>query len=416
MPNHYDYKKFAVLYVDDEEKSLVNFTRAFGDDFKILTAINAADGFKLIEAHADEIGVLMTDQRMPGENGVWLLERARHFRPHMLRILVTAYADMDAAIAAVNAGAIYKYVTKPWDPVQLEMTLKQALEFFMVQSERDQLLREKMSVLRNMMIADRIVSLGLLAAGLSHHIRNSMVAVKTFLELAPMKMAEEKGDDKSLRDPDFWREYHHNVQGQIEKINGMLGDLRTASENKSGNPFADEILLQPTVAKCVELLREPLAARRIEVANQIPDALPPLRVDKPKFDRLFDLLLKDELAMLPAGSRITFTAELQNQEMVIFLTDNGPALPQEALRVVLDPFVVTSGKPSEYGINLMACFFIVHHHGGKIEAQNLPGGGNRFTLRLPLQPESVRATGEEADFLKKAMLNENLWDKLLAAG
>ena len=416
MPNHYDYKKFAVLYVDDEEKSLVNFTRAFGDDFKVFTAINAADGFKLIEAHADEIGVLMTDQRMPGENGVWLLERARHFRPHMLRILVTAYADMDAAIAAVNAGAIYKYVTKPWDPVQLEMTLKQALEFFMVQSERDQLLREKMSVLRNMMIADRIVTLGLLAAGLSHHIRNSMVAVKTFLELAPMKMAEEKGDDKSLRDPDFWREYHHNVQGQIEKINGMLGDLRTASESRSGHPFADEILLQPTVAKCVELLREPLAARRIEVANQIPGSLPPLRVDKPKFDRLFDLLLKDELAMLPAGSRITFTAELQNQEMVIFLTDNGPALPQEALRVVLDPFVVTSGKPSEYGINLMACFFIVHHHGGKIEAQNLPGGGNRFTLRLPLQPESVRATGEEADFLKKAMLNENLWDKLLAAG
>jgi two-component system probable response regulator PhcQ len=416
MPNHYDYKKFAVLYVDDEEKSLVNFTRAFGDDFKVLTAISAADGLKLIEAHADEIGVLMTDQRMPGENGVWLLERARHFRPHMLRILVTAYADMDAAIAAVNAGAIYKYVTKPWDPVQLEMTLKQSLEFFMVQSERDQLLREKMSVLRNMMIADRIVSLGLLAAGLSHHIRNSMVAVKTFLELAPMKMAEEKGDDKSLRDPDFWREYHHNVQGQIEKINGMLGDLRTASENRSGNPFADEILLQPTVAKCLDQLREPLAARRIAVDNQIPGSLPPLRVDKPKFDRLFDLLLKDELAMLPAGSRITFTAELQGQEIAVFLTDNGPALPQEALRVVLDPFVVTSGKPSEYGVNLMACFFIVHHHGGKIEAQNLPGGGNRFILRLPLQPESVRATGEEADFLKKAMLNENLWDKLLAAG
>ena len=62
----------------------------------------------------------------------------------------------------------------------------------MVQAERDQLLREKMSVLRNMMIADRIVSLGLLAAGLSHHIRNSLVAVKTFLDLAPVKMAEEK--------------------------------------------------------------------------------------------------------------------------------------------------------------------------------------------------------------------------------
>src|ERR1035441_4836835 len=108
-----------------------------------------------------------------------------------------------------------------------------------------------------------------------------------------MKMAEEKGDDKSLRDPDFWRDYHHNVQGQIEKINGLLGDLRTASENNnSSHPFADEILLKPALTRCLGLLREPLAARRIEVDNQIPDSLPALRVDKPKFDRLFDLLLK----------------------------------------------------------------------------------------------------------------------------
>ena len=137
---------------------------------------------------------------------------------------------MDAAIAAVNTGAIYKYVTKPWDPPQLEHTLKRGLDFFMVQRERDQLLREKMSVLHNMMIADRIVSLGLLAAGLSHHIRNSLVAVKTFLDLAPAKMDEEKMDMDGLRNPDFWKEYYQNVQGQIEKINNLLKDLWTASE------------------------------------------------------------------------------------------------------------------------------------------------------------------------------------------
>ena len=415
MPNPYDYKKFAILYVDDEEKSLVNFTRAFGDDFRILTASNAQAGLQLIELHGEDIALLMTDQRMPGKKGVWLLERARQLRPNVLRMLVTAFADMDAAIAAVNSGAIYKYVTKPWDPAQLELTLRQGLEFFMVQSERDQLLREKMSVLRNMMIADRIVSLGLLAAGLSHHIRNSMVAVKTFLELAPLKMAEEKMSADGLRDPDFWNEYHHNVQGQIEKINHLLTDLRTAADQKPGDPFGDEIQLQPVIAAILATLREPLAARRIEVENQIPGSLPLLRVDKPKFERLVELLLKDELAMLPAGSRITFTAETQNGEMIIRLTDNGPALPPEALRIVLDPFLVTTGAPSEYGINLMACFFIAHHHGGKIEAQNLPGTGNVITVRLPLQPVPAVPAADETDFLKKALLNDDLWNKLLAS-
>jgi two-component system probable response regulator PhcQ len=415
MRNHYDYNKFAVLYVDDEEKSLVNFKRAFGDDFKILTASRAAEAYKLVQDHAEEIGVLMTDQRMPGEKGVWLLERVRQYRPQIIRILVTAYADMDAAIAAVNSGAIYKYVAKPWDPAELDITLKQSLTFFAVQAERDQLLREKLSLLRNMMIADRIISLGLLAAGLSHHIRNSMVAVKTFLELAPMKLAEEKGGDKTLRDPGFWQEYHHNVQAQIEKINGLLEDLRTVSEKHAGQLFSTEIRLHAAVNQSLNRLQEAFAARRIQVNSQIPTTLPPLHVDLPKFDRLFDLLLRDELAMLPANSHVYLTAELQDKEIVVFLKDDGPALPQDALRVVLDPFVVSSGTPTEYGINLMACFFIVHHHGGRIEAHNLPSGGNRFILHLPLEPEQVIASIEELDFLKKVMLNQNLWEKLMTS-
>jgi two-component system probable response regulator PhcQ len=420
MDNLYDYKKFAILYVDDEEKSLKYFARAFGDEFRVFTAASAKAGFKLFEQHANEIGLLLTDQRMPGEKGVWLLERARQLRPRVLRLLVTAYADMDAAIAAVNSGAIYKYVTKPWDPPQLALTLRQGLEFYMVQAERDQLLREKMSVLRNMMIADRIVSLGLLAAGLSHHIRNSLVAVKTFLDLAPAKMAEEKTDLNSLRNPDFWKEYHQSVQSQIEKINGLLKDLWTASENNAALPFADEVTVHQAVGAALEMFKDQFIARRIEIENRIPDSLPALHVDKPKFSRLFELLLKDELAMLPNGSRITLSAELQNAsakpEIVVQISDNGPGLPQEALSVIFDPFVVHGSVPSEYGIHLIACFFIVHHHGGKIEAKSQPGHGTTFSLRFPLKPEPAAPPPDDADFIQKALLNESLWEKLLASG
>src|SRR3974390_250852 len=104
MDYFYDYKRFAILYVDDEEKSLKNFTRAFEEQFRILTASNAQDGLKILEECKDEIGLLMTDQRMPGEKGVWLLERARRLQPRIIRILATAYADMEGAIAAVNTG------------------------------------------------------------------------------------------------------------------------------------------------------------------------------------------------------------------------------------------------------------------------------------------------------------------------
>ena len=120
MERPYDYEKCAILYVDDEPKSLKYFTRAFGDKFKILSAANAADGYRLLEQHRDEIALLITDQRMPGEKGVEFLQRARRLHPKAIRILTTAYSDFDVAIDAVNSAAIYKYVTKPWDIPQLE--------------------------------------------------------------------------------------------------------------------------------------------------------------------------------------------------------------------------------------------------------------------------------------------------------
>ena len=420
MDHPYDYRKFALLYVDDEELSLKHFTMAFGDQFRILTASNARDGLKLLEEHPDEIGLVMTDQRMPGEKGVWLLERARQLRPRIIRILATAYADMDAAIAAVNAGAIYKYVTKPWDPPQLETTLKRGLEFFLVQRERDQLLQEKLSVLRNMMIADRIVSLGLLAAGLSHHIRNSMVAVKTFLDLVPAKMQEEKVDLNGLRNPDFWKEYYQNAQGQIARINRLLKDLWVASE-KPAPAFGDTVRLHTVVADAIAALRAPLAAKNISVENRIPDSLPALHVDKPKFCRLFDLLLKDELASLPPGSRILLSASrpqpgpAEKEEVEVELSDNGPGLPEEALRLVFDPFLVRSDSPMEFGIHLMACYFIVHHHGGRIQARSKAGEGTTFTLRLPTHPTQAAELQQEHEFLQQVLLNDALWEKLIAS-
>jgi len=419
MQNVYDYKKFAVLYVDDEEKSLKYFARAFEDQFRIYTAASAQEGLKILEQHKDDIGLLMTDQRMPGEKGVWLLEKARQLRPRMIRILATAYSDMEAAIAAVNTGAIYKYVTKPWDPPQLENTLMRGLEFFLVQNERDDLLRQKMSVLHNMMIADRIVSLGLLAAGLSHHIRNSLVAVKTFLDLAPSKLEEEKLDLNGLRNPDFWKDYYQNVQNQISKINNMLKDLWSASERPTFS-FADQVQLRHVLDDTVLHLKDSLAAKQLAIENKIPDSLPTMNVDKAKFYRLFELLLKDEIASLPTGSRITLSATLHNhvppdkQAIEILVSDNGPGIPKDSVRLLFDPFVVRTDSPAEYGIHLMACYFIVHHHGGRIDAHSSHTEGTTFTLRLPLHPQLASPPNQnEGEFLQQVVLNDSLWEKLL---
>lgn len=420
MEHDYDYKKFAILYVDDEEKSLKYFARAFEEHFRILTAPNAQEGFALLQKHQDEIGILMTDQRMPGEKGTWLLEKARQLRPNIIRILATAYSDMDAAIAAVNTGSIYKYVTKPWDPPQLENTLKRGLEFFIVQRERDQLLHEKMSVLHRVMIADRIMSLGLLAAGLSHHVRNSLVAVKTFLDLAPTKLKEENIDMERLRNPEFWRDYYDKAQSQIDRINSMLRDLWAASEQRS-TVFKDPVNLNHVIRDVVAGLKDGLSNRQIEVVNEVSEILPVMTVDRMRFERLFDLLLKDEIASLPPGSNVVISASAkavtgtETPVVVIEIKDNGPGLPQEALRLVFDPFALRSDSPLEYGINLMAVYFIVHHHGGRIEAESVEGKGTTFRLTIPINCEQPVRAEDNSRLLDKVLINEKLWEKLMAA-
>ena len=417
MQSFYDYKKFAILYVDDEEKSLKYFARAYQDQFRIFTATNAQDGYALLMQHKDEIAILMTDQRMPGEKGVQLLERARQLRPKIIRMIATAYSDIDAAIDAVNTGAIYKYVHKPWEVAPLEQTLRRALEFFMVQRERDHLLKEKLSVLHNLMITDRVVSLGLLAAGLGHHIRNSLVAIRTFLDLAPEKLQEEQVDLEELRNPNFWHDFYGHVQKQLVRITELLTDLGLAS-NEKPSTFSDEVDLHDFINESLPKVSARSTEKSITIENNVPAGLR-LHVDKYKFGRFFELLLKDEVLNLPDGGKVQIRAtqdagEDGNPVIKLTIQDNGPGIASDSVRSVFDPFFIRFDNPQEFGVNLMACFFIVYHHGGKIDVQSAPGAGTTFSVTLPLNPAEKSLVQNDREFLPQMLSNEALWEKLLA--
>src|SRR5260221_11750686 len=200
----------------------------------------------------------------------------------------------------------------------------------------------------------------------------------------------------------------------------MLKDLWTASE-KPAFEFGDKVQLHRVVAETIEQLKDGFAAKKIEVENKVPETLPVLNVDRLKFYRLFELLLKDEMASLPAGARVTISANqfngapVEKQEIEVHVSDNGPGMPKEALRLVFDPFVVRSDIQMEYGIHLMAFYFIVHHHGGRIDARSEEGKGTLFTLRLPINPSQAPNTQVDNDFLHKVLLSESLWEKLITS-
>jgi two-component system probable response regulator PhcQ len=157
-----------ILYVDDEPMALKYFERLISPMAPVLTALSVEEGKAVLRARGDEIAVLMSDQRMPGAHGNELLRYAREHHPSMVRMLTTAYSELGEAIEAINTGEIYRYVTKPWDLELLRADMRNALELSETRCERDDLLREKMAVQRQQLLASRISQLAVVCAGFMH--------------------------------------------------------------------------------------------------------------------------------------------------------------------------------------------------------------------------------------------------------
>ena len=381
----------AILYVDDELKALQYFREAFEDEFPIYTAASAAEAYSILLDKREEIGVLLSDQRMPGERGVELLEKARRLHPNLVRILVTAYSDYNAAVDAVNDGRIFRYIHKPWEPEMMGQTLHRALDHYQVLVERERLLAEKAETIRHMLMADKVASFGILAEGLNHHLRNALTVIRAFVDLAPLKMREELHGHEPGADPSFWSELHLQAQHQISRIQTVLHRLGEASQTPDVR-FSDEVDLLTILDETALIYSQAYEQKGVQLSHYVHPGVPRLRVNAERFRQLWRLLYADMLTNLNSGDRVQVTAgpniEPSGRSMVeIVIDDTGAWASNENVANLFDPFFVRSHQPHELGVNLTACFVIVHLHGGKIEATPRDGAGLRIHISLPVNPE-----------------------------
>lgn len=133
-------KKHSLLFVDDEPDILDTLRRTFYEEHDVHCATNGEEGLEIMAR--EPISLVMTDQRMPGMTGVDLLRRTVEKYPHVMRLLITGFADLVAVIDAVNAGHIYGYISKPWEPHDLQMHIQHALAAFEMAQENARLTEE----------------------------------------------------------------------------------------------------------------------------------------------------------------------------------------------------------------------------------------------------------------------------------
>ncbi len=115
-----------ILFIDDEERILRSLALQFRRQYEVLTESDPLRALERLKSEA--VDIIVCDQRMPQISGAQVLAQAREIAPNALRILLTGYSDMDAAVEALNSGGIFRYLSKPWDQQEMAFTLRQAAE------------------------------------------------------------------------------------------------------------------------------------------------------------------------------------------------------------------------------------------------------------------------------------------------
>lgn len=277
MPDidQYDYQRYALLFVDDEEKTRKYFRRLFGDKFRILEAGDGVEALEVFRRYADEIGIIVTDQRMPNETGVGFLSKIAGDYPDVIKILSTAFSDIDAAIGSVNDGGIFRYITKPWDIPQLEVTLRRAMEFFTVKRERDALLGAKMQAMGNVLMSSRLAAFSLAPVCAGIKIQRPGEAVAAFIKIGVAGRGDQDVGQVALRSPD-WNRLHTR---QVELATALELELPVALRTEG---------LQPRVAALASALD---AAGAGTVTNTPGETTHRLTADSDPTASLVDVLL-----------------------------------------------------------------------------------------------------------------------------
>lgn len=129
----------CILIVDDEPNVLSALQRAFLEEpYRVITAGSGEEGLKLL--HSCRVKVIVSDERMPGMDGAAFLAAVRENHPETVRIMLTGHASLQSAMKAVNSGEIYRFFTKPWQELELKMSIRSAIEKYDLEAENRRLL------------------------------------------------------------------------------------------------------------------------------------------------------------------------------------------------------------------------------------------------------------------------------------
>jgi signal transduction histidine kinase len=228
--------------------------------------------------------------------------------------------------------------------------------------------------------ANRLSSVGMLAAGIAHEIRNPLVAVKTFLDLLPQR----------LDDREFLTRFRDLSLGELRRVTDLIADLLTLGKSKTAERRAIEV--GPTLEPVVRLMDSTARKRQAEVVARFEDGLPTVWADADQLKQITLNLLLNAIDVTPAGGRVLLEVRRVSAESVALeVRDDGAGIPPDQLENIFHPFFTT--KETGTGLGLALVHQMVVEHGGEIVVDSEVGHGTTFRVTLPTAQIALAPTG-----------------------
>jgi signal transduction histidine kinase len=364
-----------LLLVDDNRALVENLQEILLEaGYQVACAGTCAEALRLA---ADGFDVALVDLKLPDGDGTLLAPELKELSPTSEVVLLTGFATLESAVAAVRAGAC-AYLVKPCATHELLVTVEQALR-------QVRLHEEKQALAHKAQMAEKLAAVGTLTAGLSHEIRNPLNAALLQLTVLERRIQRLAGDlHGPLLEPLVL------VKDEIRRLDHILEDFLQFARPREFIPRPVD--LATVVSRVLDLLGGEAERRAIRLEREVTAEPGAARVagEEERLRQVLVNLMLNAVEATPAGGLVRVRCQPEAAEpgrgerggsVVVVIEDTGPGVPAAGRDRIFEPFYTT--KASGSGLGLSIVHAIVSQHGGTISVESAPGGGARFLLRLP---------------------------------
>jgi signal transduction histidine kinase len=379
----------GILIVDDERPNLTVLRNFLESGYRVHEASSGAEALEI--AKTADLDVVITDQRMPEMSGVELLEHLKETKPDVAGIVLTGYTDPPALISAINRARVFRFLKKPWQPDDILEAVRQASEHVYqtraIQKlvsllakrtqELDTSLGEVRKTQRQLLHLERLGTMGRLATGVIHDLRNLMVSLGYIESVLQQRQVA----------PDVMESVKVGMQG----VDNLIHTLEALHQFARGGGLSLEksrVAASQVVQDAIAISRMDLNYRMHKVGVRIDDGLPAINGDRQKLTQVLVNLVRNALQATAQWRQVNIEASRLNGTVIFAVEDEGPGVPREVRENLFKPFVSSKGEGG-MGMGLYMAKLIIDSHAGEIAVLDRPQGGARFEVRLKAIEENT---------------------------